>query len=123
MDQCLPFAHTCYFTLDLPRYSCKEVLKNKLLFAIENCPEIDGDQTNVGRRSIALGFELDDDSNDEGDPYFEPPPALNTSEEQRNFFSEQISHDWNHPGASLDGMQSDSEEEADEFSGYSIAVL
>lgn len=64
LDDCLPFAHTCYFTLDLPRYSSKEILRKKLKFAIENCPEIDGDQTTTGRRSAAMGFDLrNDDEN------------------------------------------------------------
>merc|ERR1712176_321658 len=76
VDDCLPFAHTCYFTLDLPRYSTKDILRKKLKFAIENCPEIDGDQTTTGRRSAAMGFylqsddenmDIDDDDDDDSD--------------------------------------------------------
>lgn len=69
LDDCLPYAHTCYFTIDLPRYSTEEILRNKLLFAIENCPEIDGDQTDIGLRSAAMGFHIvsDDESSTEGD--------------------------------------------------------
>ena len=70
LDECLPFAHTCYFTIDLPRYSSEDILRKKLLFAIENCPEIDGDQTDIGLRSAAMGFHIvsDDESSGEGDP-------------------------------------------------------
>jgi len=35
-DDALPSASTCFFTLTLPEYSSREVLKRKLLFAIEN---------------------------------------------------------------------------------------
>ena len=33
-DLYLPLSHTCFFTIDLPAYSTKEVLKNKLLYAV-----------------------------------------------------------------------------------------
>mmetsp|Transcript_3581 Transcript_3581/g.6232 ORF Transcript_3581/g.6232 Transcript_3581/m.6232 type:complete len:1228 (+) Transcript_3581:1-3684(+) len=65
-DSLLPFAHTCYFTIDLPRYSSVEATRRKLLFAIEHCIEIDGDQTTTGRRAAAMGFEIGD-SDDEGE--------------------------------------------------------
>jgi hypothetical protein len=67
-DDLLPRSHTCYFSLDLPRYSNEDVLRKKLLFAIENCTEIDADQTTTGNRSAAMGFELevDHDDDDEG---------------------------------------------------------
>lgn len=44
LDQLLPKSHTCFFQLDLPRYTSAEILKTKLLFAIYNCPttELDG---------------------------------------------------------------------------------
>jgi len=63
-DALLPRSHTCYFSLDLPRYSSEDVLRKKLLFAIENCTEIDADQTTTGNRSAALGFELEVDPAD-----------------------------------------------------------
>ena len=37
----LPVAHTCFFQLDLPRYTSKEVLKEKLLSAIYYCKDMD----------------------------------------------------------------------------------
>ena len=40
-DNYLPKAHTCYFQLDLPHYSSEEILKSKLLLAIQNCATMD----------------------------------------------------------------------------------
>ncbi|ETO22614.1 hypothetical protein RFI_14580 [Reticulomyxa filosa] len=35
--------NTCFFTLELPKYSSKEIMKKKLLYAISNCYAIDTD--------------------------------------------------------------------------------
>jgi hypothetical protein len=42
-DSYLPHAQTCFFSLSLPAYSSKEVLRQKLLFAINNSPNMDAD--------------------------------------------------------------------------------
>jgi hypothetical protein len=42
-DNKLPVSHTCFFSLDLPKYSSKVILKKKLLYAISNCQAIDLD--------------------------------------------------------------------------------
>ncbi|ETO05185.1 ubiquitin protein ligase, partial [Reticulomyxa filosa] len=42
-DNALPVSHTCFFSLELPRYSSKEIMKKKLLYAISNCHAIDAD--------------------------------------------------------------------------------
>ena len=42
-NEYLPASHTCGFTLDLPRYTSKEILKEKLLYAIQHCKAIDTD--------------------------------------------------------------------------------
>jgi len=42
-DQVLPVSHTCFFTLELPKYSSAEIMKKKLLYAIDNCTAIDTD--------------------------------------------------------------------------------
>ena len=42
-DEYLPETHTCFFQLNLPRYSSLELMRQKLLFAIENCRSIDTD--------------------------------------------------------------------------------
>ena len=42
-DLYLPHAQTCFFSLSLPNYSTKEILKAKLLYAINNSPTMDAD--------------------------------------------------------------------------------
>ena len=42
-DNMLPVSHTCFFTLELPKYSKMEIMKKKLLYAINNCTAIDTD--------------------------------------------------------------------------------
>ena len=39
----MPVSHTCFFTLDLPAYTNKNALKQKLLYAITHCTAIDLD--------------------------------------------------------------------------------
>lgn len=52
-DNYLPRAHTCYFTIDLPKYSTPEIMKKQLLIAVEFCGEVDDDG---GANSSAGGF-------------------------------------------------------------------
>ncbi|KAG7400472.1 RING finger and SPRY domain-containing protein 1 [Phytophthora boehmeriae] len=42
-DLYLPHAQTCFFALRLPAYTSKEVLRAKLLYAIQNSPNMDAD--------------------------------------------------------------------------------
>jgi hypothetical protein len=42
-DEALPSASTCFFSLTLPEYSSKNILKDKLLFAIENVCTMESD--------------------------------------------------------------------------------
>jgi hypothetical protein len=42
-DKFLPHAQTCFFSLSLPAYSTKEILRSKLLYAIQNSPNMDAD--------------------------------------------------------------------------------
>ncbi|EFC47682.1 ubiquitin protein ligase [Naegleria gruberi] len=44
-DIVLPLSHTCFFSIELPSYSTKEIMKEKLLYAIINCKAIDIDFT------------------------------------------------------------------------------
>ena len=39
----LPVAHTCFFSIELPKYSSYEILRDKLKYAITNCQAIDTD--------------------------------------------------------------------------------
>mmetsp|Transcript_2035 Transcript_2035/g.3979 ORF Transcript_2035/g.3979 Transcript_2035/m.3979 type:complete len:100 (+) Transcript_2035:2-301(+) len=42
-DGPLPTAQTCFFSLSLPRYSSKEVLRAKLRLAVAEAPNMDAD--------------------------------------------------------------------------------
>jgi len=42
-DLFLPESYTCFFLLKMPRYSCREVLREKLKYAIHFCKSIDTD--------------------------------------------------------------------------------
>ena len=48
-DKNYPMSHTCFFTLDLPAYSSEEVCRERLLYAIHNCQDIDADETSRAR--------------------------------------------------------------------------
>jgi len=54
-DQALPSASTCFFSLTLPEYSSQDILREKLLFAINNVTTMETDfQTNSAE--IAEGY-------------------------------------------------------------------
>jgi E3 ubiquitin-protein ligase HERC1 len=36
-DEGLPVSHTCFFTIDLPPYSTIDIMRSKLLYAIQSC--------------------------------------------------------------------------------------
>ena len=55
IDESLPISHTCFFHLELPEYSNKDNLKNKLLYAITHCTAIDLDFVESG------GFEEEEE--------------------------------------------------------------
>ncbi|TMW58661.1 hypothetical protein Poli38472_010220 [Pythium oligandrum] len=42
-DKYLPHAQTCFFALRLPNYTSKDILRDKLLYAIQNSPNMDAD--------------------------------------------------------------------------------
>lgn len=42
-DNSLPEAHTCFFTIDIPRYDDMQTMRKRFLTAIELCGEIDND--------------------------------------------------------------------------------
>jgi len=43
-DDFLPESYTCFFLLKMPRYTCKQVLRDKLRYAIHFCKSIDTDE-------------------------------------------------------------------------------
>jgi len=42
-DQALPVSHTCFFSIELPRYSKFDSARSKILYALNNCHQIDAD--------------------------------------------------------------------------------
>ena len=52
-------AHTCFFSIEIPRYSSKDIMREKMLYAIYNCIAIDGDETSAGYRAgnLAAGWD------------------------------------------------------------------
>ena len=53
-DHYLPVAHTCFFSIDIPRYSTKDVMRDKLLYSIYHCIAIDADENDTGMRYYSL---------------------------------------------------------------------
>lgn len=43
IDLHLPKAQTCFFSMSLPPYSSKEIMREKILYAIKNSPNMDAD--------------------------------------------------------------------------------
>ncbi|XP_077868707.1 E3 ubiquitin-protein ligase HERC2-like [Saccoglossus kowalevskii] len=63
-DHFLPESYTCFFLLKMPRYSCREVLREKLKYAIHFCKSIDTDDY---ARIALTGEPVGDDTTDESD--------------------------------------------------------
>ena len=42
-DKWLPKAHTCFFSINLPRYSSGAIMAKQLRYAIHSCTEMDAD--------------------------------------------------------------------------------
>ncbi|KNC47593.1 CMGC/CK2 protein kinase [Thecamonas trahens ATCC 50062] len=61
-----PRANTCNFSIYLPQYSCKEVLEQRLRFAIVNCQAIDTDyNTTATQASLWVDYADDDNPADD----------------------------------------------------------
>lgn len=56
VDTYLPVAHTCFFQLELPSYSSKDVMRDKLRYAVAHGRAIDADDTSEGAANAALEF-------------------------------------------------------------------
>lgn len=44
-------AYAGFFSIDLPPYTSREVMRDKLLYAITHCQSIDADNTTVAQRA------------------------------------------------------------------------
>uniref|UniRef100_A0A0B7BGT1 HECT-type E3 ubiquitin transferase n=2 Tax=Arion vulgaris TaxID=1028688 RepID=A0A0B7BGT1_9EUPU len=58
-DNFLPESYTCFFLLKMPRYSCRNVLREKLKYAVHFCKSIDTDDY---ARVALTGDTLDEDT-------------------------------------------------------------
>jgi hypothetical protein len=56
-DSYLPVAHTCFFSLELPRYSTTAIMTEKLRYAFVNCTAIDADDTSTAMSTASMGWE------------------------------------------------------------------
>jgi len=60
-DHFLPESYTCFFLLKMPRYSCREVLRQKLKYAIHFCKSIDTDDyARIALTSLSCDGEVAD---------------------------------------------------------------
>lgn len=70
LDQSLPKADTCFFNIELPNYSTKEIMRQKLLLAINmDCVSINADE-NMNPDDNPLMNEIENDiiyNEDEGE--------------------------------------------------------
>ena len=48
-----PISHTCFFEIEIPVYTSKEIMREKIMYAIIHCTSIDGD----GNSASAEGWE------------------------------------------------------------------
>ena len=55
-DNWLPTSQTCFFSICLPKYTNKEALREKLMYAIKNSPTMDADVRVVGGSGAADWF-------------------------------------------------------------------
>ena len=56
-DRHFPVSHTCFFSMEWPRYTSFEVAKAKLLYAIVHCSDMDMDATVEGRANLMMSVE------------------------------------------------------------------
>ena len=60
-DGHFPVSHTCFFSMEWPRYTSFEIARSKLLYAVQNCTDMDMDATAEGRANLAMSIEEHDD--------------------------------------------------------------
>jgi other hect domain ubiquitin protein ligase E3 len=61
-DQALPKADTCFFNIELPQYSTKEILKQRILLAINlDNVSINGDREQPDDNPLMGNVDYEDD--------------------------------------------------------------
>ena len=70
-DMSMPKADTCFFNIELPNYSSKEIMKEKILLAVNlDSTSINGDRAMRADDNPLMGnVDYDDDEEDEGEEY------------------------------------------------------
>jgi len=70
-DRHMPRSHTCFFAIDLPRYTKEETMRKKLLYAATYCSAIDNDSSANGQLYADDGYDcsLDEDLTDAALPF------------------------------------------------------
>ena len=63
VNEYLPTAHTCFFQLDLPKYTNIDAMYKRILYAITHCSAIDGD-TSLNRGGADMDASSDSEDND-----------------------------------------------------------
>ena len=53
-DAYFPVAHTCFFSIEVPKYTSRDVAYKRVLWAVNNCQSIDADNTREGRANASL---------------------------------------------------------------------
>lgn len=59
-DKWLPIAHTCFFVLDLPRYTSIDTMRSKIVYAMRNCSTVDADATFESRNNLNMNQDEND---------------------------------------------------------------
>eukprot|EP00466_Bigelowiella_natans_P005441 jgi/Bigna1/39801/e_gw1.36.36.1 len=59
-DAFFPIAHTCFFSIELPKYTSLDIMTKKVLWAMNNCTSIDADGGPMGGRPVG-NTESDDE--------------------------------------------------------------
>lgn len=62
-DKMLPIAHTCFFSLNIPEYSSFEVMRERILYSIANCLEMDADYRLTDNEIGGWGDDFEENSN------------------------------------------------------------
>eukprot|EP00455_Lapot_gusevi_P053294 TRINITY_DN828_c0_g1_i5.p1 TRINITY_DN828_c0_g1~~TRINITY_DN828_c0_g1_i5.p1 ORF type:complete len:366 (+),score=177.15 TRINITY_DN828_c0_g1_i5:90-1100(+) len=60
IDDMLPITHTCFFSIEMPRYSTLDIMTERVTFAMVNCTAIDGDGAST-HDTIDMNMQSDDE--------------------------------------------------------------
>jgi len=70
-DKLFPIGHTCFFQIELPRYTSLDTMTEKVLYAIRNCADIDADSSMVTGSGVRLTPGTGEDDDSSGPSFFD----------------------------------------------------